>query len=292
MTDLVAAFQAACEQGDLERVRALHAQDASLVTQAAPEGRLPLATIVVFSDAIDDKQTTIERFIKVAKFLLANGANVNERARGHHGLTPLARATYRANVPMSLFLIGVEGVDVDCGANGEHGVTPVMNFDTDDYEGVLTIVRALVAKGANIDAVRKNGRSVLDQHQHRRRVAVARFLIACGASVWTDKRISLVTACLLHVAGLRPRPQDATDEEIHTARRQLARDRVDLIRRRATEVLIGLQGQELSAGELLEVLEFATEPFANCVPPHIKWQLIVTVKHFNRNHNRPNHHQV
>jgi len=66
---------------------------------------------------------------------------------------------------------------------------------------------------------------------------------------------------------------------------RLLRAQVDLIRHRAAEVLIGLQSQEISAGELLEIIEFACEPFSNCVPPHIKWQLIVTVKHF---HDRAN----
>lgn len=67
-------------------------------------------------------------------------------------------------------------------------------------------------------------------------------------------------------------------QEIMTVNAQ----RFHLIKARATEVLIGLQPLNISAGELMEIVEFACEPFANCVPPHMKWAVICTVKHFKK----------
>lgn len=60
----------------------------------------------------------------------------------------------------------------------------------------------------------------------------------------------------------------------------LRRVRIDAIRHRAVEVAIGLHALNLSALEMLHIVEQACAPLFNCAPLDAVWLIMTTIKHF------------
>lgn len=222
---------------------------------------------------------------EVVRHLIACGAAVS--AVDRHGDSPIAVAAAHGAVRCAELLCGAADVDANT-ANQMHA-TPLMLVLDDD--GSERIVLALAAAGADLDAADHRGRTAVHWHRWHRCLP---WLLACGADPnlgppFFDGRAPLPLShrralCLIHAAGadlhLRCRLDAPAPALLADARRELLRTQLGLIRERATDVLVALQDLDLSAAELLEIIEFACEPFANCVPLRAKWALVVCVKHF------------
>jgi hypothetical protein len=270
----------AVESGSLEVVRLLLARNASRVSRRN-YGAMHQAAYCFQYDDKPDRSAIVHE-------LLAAGFDVN--ARDDEGRTPLFEATYGGCVPITKLLVSVPGIDVNA-RNGAR-MTPIMNVEIDNGDNVLQIAKLLVAAGADIDAQRDMGDTVLFYHFSRPDVVL--FLLACGVDVapkncrpFHEDAWPLNESCFFaRAAGCSQQMCQFDDSlyvaELANAKRALAKAQIDLIRARAAEVLIGLQPLGISAGELMEVIEFACEPFSNCVPLAVKWKLIVTVKNFLR----------
>jgi hypothetical protein len=301
------ALAVAIARGSIEIVHALLAAGASvahggLLTAAVESGSLEVARLLLARNASRDARRRYGAMHQAAYCfqydgkpdrtaivheLLAAGFDVN--ARDDEGRTPLFEATYGGCVAITKLLVGVPGIDVNA-RNGAR-MTPIMNVEVDDGDNVLQIAKLLVEAGADIDAQRDMGDTVLSYHFCRPDVAL--FLMACGVDVnpkncrpFHQNGPPAASCFYARAAGCSQQLCRFDDSlyvaELAAAKRALAKAQVDLIRARATEALIGLQPLRISAGELMEVIEFACEPFSNCVPLAIKWKLIVTVKNFLR----------
>lgn len=69
-------------------------------------------------------------------------------------------------------------------------------------------------------------------------------------------------------------------QQVESARRDIARTRLDFVRDRAMQVCIGLQPLQLDALQLCEILRFACGPLARLITFHQWWKIVTTVKHF------------
>lgn len=150
----------------------------------------------------------------------------------------------------------------------------------------------LLQNGANIDAV-DNGRcSALLRSIWGQNEPVATTLIACGAALqfyfvpnrdyctWLQWSRSLRALCALADKSIPVEFLNICTTEVEHARKRVCKARIGLIRWRASEICIALHSLELSALEMVAIIDEACAPFANCVPFHAKWQIVVAVKHF------------
>jgi ankyrin repeat protein len=68
--------------------------------------------------------------------------------------------------------------------------------------------------------------------------------------------------------------------EIESARREIAKTRLDFVRHRAMQVCIGLRSLRLDALQLCEILQQSCGPVAHVIAFHQWWKISTTVKHF------------
>lgn len=187
------------------------------------------------------------------------------------------------------------GADIE--ARDDEGWNVLQNSCEHDE---LAQVRWLVAAGADVDA-RTNGLKLTPLMCADNNADVARFLLACGADVElldsagksALERID-VDACddvesyasLLYAEGATQHSFEVSPLdlqcEIEANRRVIARERVDLIRQRATEICIGLQSLRWPAWVTLQVVEFGCQPLSCCVRLGAKWAIVTAVKHCSR----------
>ena len=154
----------AMAERDTARLRALLAEEGLDVNAARADG----ATALLWAAHWDDAEAV--------ELLLRAGADVN--AADDHGVTPLARASENASVSMVERLLAA---GADPNAAQANGLTPLM---TAARTGSLGIVRSLLARGAAVDAATASTRetalmwAVAERHRD-----VVRALVARGADV-------------------------------------------------------------------------------------------------------------
>jgi ankyrin repeat protein len=132
-------------------------------------------------------------------------------------------------------------------------------------------MRVILACGYDVvgQHIERNYTGIDEEHQA--------LLYACGA------------ASIAH-CGDRPNNFTGTREQflqtpngaslLAKAQRDVARERVDLIRERATTICIGLQDLALPAWVTVQILLQACAPFANCVRLWAIWEVARRTKHF------------
>jgi hypothetical protein len=128
-------------------------------------------------------------------------------------------------------------------------------------------------------------------------IAIARFVIACIPGDYTSiadystfcQYVMPVLAAGAHMHNLLTAARTEALRQRYDIfnvweceKREIARTRIDLIRRRAADICIALHARDISAHEMMQIVEFACEPFSNCVPLHAKWAIVTTVKHFRK----------
>jgi len=236
--------------------------------------------------------------VEIVAMLLEAGAEINNRSSGEDHSTALCFAIEKRNIDVVRLLIATTDCETD--ARDLFGSTTLMFavwifddeaiYDNDCSE----IIRALIYTGAEVDAQDNDGDTALHNACQGRNEDIIRFLLACGANpnVYNRHGITpiemrikkLNIACLLVAAGAKRRASRAIIAKhrdiIDASARAINRERVDLIRWRAYEICVALQDVELPAPQIIRILEFACEPFSNCVKYHNFWDIAVCVKHF------------
>lgn len=130
----------AAAAGDLDRVTALLAADATLLESKDNRGMTPLARACFGGPPSFNEQ------LEVALFLIDQGANVN--AKENSGYTPLHRVIYSRGKNLALIRRLLEaGADVN--ASGSNGRTPLNSAAQSDN---LDVARVLIAHGADLNA--------------------------------------------------------------------------------------------------------------------------------------------
>jgi ankyrin repeat protein len=203
------------------------------------------------------------------------------------------------------FLVDVCGNDaVDAVSND--GNTPLHCAPLSDND---LAVRVLVEFGADIDRQNNNGWTALHSAAKNAESSCVELLIALGADVdvvtndgetacylasWLERPASL---CVLVAAGGNleqpnnygetPRMiatinsvQLPTADEIDAARGRIAKTRLDLVRRRAFQICLGLYPLDINALQLCEILMHSFGALGSLILFHQWWAIATKVKHF------------
>jgi hypothetical protein len=174
------------------------------------------------------------------------------------------------------------------------------------YNLGMDILRFLLENGANVNQCDYFGHSVLHYAVICNNIDIIKYLIEKGAKVYQSSKgnESLIKYCITHfntkcipillAAGADQTGLDITYDYdfirikyIHdsTIYLTLAIKEIELIgfnsiRERAGTICIAMQDLNLPAPQMIEIIVQACVPFAENLPYHYLWDLVVTVKHF------------
>jgi ankyrin repeat protein len=240
---------------------------------------------VVFSQLLDRQGRTPLHLVAAedapgcvaALDMLVHECGVDIEARSKSGNTCLFEAKIHENVDAMRFLIAA-GANVQ--AENEAGSRTVLHI-----MGGIQCTTVLLAAGADVCARDELGRTPLhmlasicdgerDLHEARPFVNV---MLAAGADLDAADQNGNTIRQLFADHRLT---FDHDDVRIETARREIAKARLDFVRHRAWQVCIGLQSRELDALQMCEILVHACGPVAPLIPFHQWWKIATTVKHF------------
>jgi hypothetical protein len=255
--------------------------------------------------------------VAVVRLLLDAGADANRGEPIQPQVTPI----FYANSRQMVQLLVLAGADVMANKGSqwmplriaanhgptealecmvEHAIASGYSFTPVLLHSIVVPERVpmLVRLGSDVDATDSIGGTAVHAAANRGNVALLRVLLACCASVNAQMPRAGVNATMLPiemanneeiaaflVAAGSPRDTcrfELTDGAIADAAHQIARTRVELIRARAFQVCVALDALDLPALLMCTIIEFACAPFAACVPFHVKWALVVAVKHRKR----------
>jgi ankyrin repeat protein len=195
---------------------------------------------------------TVEAVVK----MLINqcGADVEERVSFNWTCVSLAASS--GNVVALRCCIDA-GADVNCITRAGHTPLHVVS----DYECSIL----LLAAGAGVNARDKDDQTAFQLAASKNKTLILPALLAAGAdpSDVTEQSIAAVAA-----------------DRVETARRGIAKARLDFVRHRALQVCIGLQSLSLDALQMSEILQHACGPVAHLIAFHQWWKMATTVKHF------------
>jgi ankyrin repeat protein len=135
----------------------------------------------------------------------------------------------------------------------------------------------LLAAGADVAARDDRGRTALLVAAQERMMPFVHATLAAGADLdAVDENGKTPRLCLAE-------HQAAVDhEQVESARRDLARTRLDFVHYRAMDVCIGLQPLQLDALQVCEILQLSCGPLARLIAFHQWWKIATTVKHFHQ----------
>jgi ankyrin repeat protein len=196
--------------------------------------------------------------------MLINVCQVDLEARDVYGYTCTHVAAYVGNfVALCHFIAG--GADVQCLASDQR--TPLhMVSDRNSYECTVLLLGA----GADVHAVDRAGTTAARAAAAESGDSVKNALLAADANLCGPLGVSVVD----HNGVATAR------REIAAARRELSKLRLDIVRKRALQVCIGLQSRGLDSLQMCEILVHACGPVATVIAFHQWWEIAVTVKHF------------
>ena len=190
-------------------------------------------------DAADQFRTTPfllaarEGKLEMAKFLLEKGAEL--RTIGNDGFTALHEAADRGHVGIVEFLIQC-GLSVDSREN--HDATPLLLCSQAEFvsqERYAAVARALLARGADVHAVTRQGQTALHRAAFSGHPQVMEVLLAAGAKL-SARDDEGKTALDLAADSEAPRLR----REVATGRRECAK----LLRKTASEPKAATGGEE------------------------------------------------
>jgi ankyrin repeat protein len=200
----------------------------------------------------------------VVDLLLAAGAQVHCSRYAAPMLVCGCREKPNLSVVKSLLRAGADPNGNFRGATAAYMCCCRHSDDIDGFDA-RPILRLLIDTGGiNIDATDDGGCSLLWCARHS--LPLTRFLLAIGADPDTAPMANMPAAA---VPTLYSRDNVSVE-----------RERLDLVRERATEICVAMQDLALPAWIGVVICQFACEPFANCVRLGALWKLVVTVKHF------------
>jgi hypothetical protein len=194
-------------------------------------------------------------------------------------------------------LVQVAGINVN--AANTRGMTP-LHYAA--MNGNAAAVQLLVTLGADTDLLDCKGHTALyfacqNQNYYTAHLACVELLLALGANVRSRELIgwlvrhpmtAQLSLCLAADAendlGELLRESSASSfptlTDIETARRRIAKTRLDLVRDRALEICIGLHPLNINALELCEILMHSFGALGSLILFHQWWAIAIKVKHF------------
>jgi len=255
--------------------------------------------------------------ISLVRALLAGGADPNGADLRRD--TPLLVALAQGDREMARLLVdngaslrGAVGFAVEKNDTSLASFVLTLGADPDDHwrgspalHSCISVpmARLLIAAGCNLDARSADGWSAIHAVCRATPTDTVKelllFLCACGSAVDVntphgrpqDFCVDRDSFFLLGAAGaeldlfpgrLRQFKLISKADVRHCvnfAACELAAARIDLIRGLAFEICLGLEPLRLPAFVTCCILEFACEPFTNCVKFHNFWDIATTVKH-------------
>jgi ankyrin repeat protein len=186
--------------------------------------------------------------------MLVNVCGVDLQAQTVAGSSPTHIAATTGN-EMALRCFIAAGADVDYVDRGQQ--TPL--HVTSAYNCAIL----LLAAGANVNARDRKGRTTFQLAVRCQSTALLSALIAAGADPSDVQSVG-----------------DISIEQVESARRDIAKSRLDFVRHRAWQVCIGLQWRQLDALQMCIILRHACGPVAQLIAFHQWWKIATTVKHF------------
>jgi hypothetical protein len=175
----------------------------------------------------------------------------------------------------ALRLVLWAGADVNSAKDAE----PLLHRSVWSRTRGFTRTVLLLAAGADVTARDRRGRTAchVAATQSAQLMSLVHAMVAAGADIDAADYDNETPRRRLAASGLTVDP-----EQVETARREIAKARLDLVRQRALQVCIGLQSRGLDALQMCEILQFACGPSAQLVAFHQWWAIATTVKHFKR----------
>jgi ankyrin repeat protein len=231
-------------------------------------------------------------------FLLTKGADV--RSRDNYGRTLITNLLIYGPADVAWRMVpqlAHQGVDV--AARFVHDDQKVTALHVDPCCDAR-VFRHLIDAGADIEAETSMQETPLATTLRIKSIVPFRVLLAAGANVdvsvsdryaptkrpiMTSYNLDRNHARLLLAAGAAiPRdhfylPTPITADDVESARREIHTERMAWLRARGRQILIGLQNAHLPALLSTMILDEAVAP-AIFLPLHVKWNLVVCVKHF------------
>jgi hypothetical protein len=137
-------------------------------------------------------------------------------------------------------------------------------------------VELLLALGADVSLVNKQGRAACHIAADWRRPASLCALLAAGGNLDQPDNEDETPRMI----AIRERVALPTADEIDAARQRIAKTRLDLVRHRAFQICVGLQSFRLNALQLCEILMHSFGALGSLILFHQWWAIAVKVKHF------------
>lgn len=267
--------------------KVLEALIASGADFRAPDGELVTAAHIAAANPNE----------RVVATLIKAGAKLD--AYDRRGTAPLHIAAANSNAKVAALMVATDDGAATIDQPDQDGRTPVFFAVRDER---MTVVEMLVCAGVDLDVRDVYGMTPLAMAVGTNEEMIA-LLVAGGVDVnasntgWREferaafRRNTRIAALLLAAGvkldGMRSRwllevwPQVAISTmDIDNGRRLVAATLTRLVRRRAADVVIGLQPLGLDALRMCEILLFACGPLARAVPFHKLWAIAVAAKHF------------
>jgi hypothetical protein len=286
---LLAAGAPVDDESSLERplMRALKTRQLAIVRLLAEHGASLTGTLKLA--ARDDD-------LGLARFLLSLGADPN----GGCGRAPPKTSPVVASSPASIVVGSPSSTVVNSESFSDSDDLPNVDESTALFDcRSVPMARLLIEAGCNLDARNSRGFSVV----HRIVSAGSRFkdlllfLCACGVDMnagmlfaeeyGAERNMYFVLGAAGATLDLSPgqlrRLKLISKADVRHcveyAAYELARAQVDLIREPSFQICLGLESIHLPAFVTCCILEFACEPFTNCVKFHHFWNIATKVKH-------------
>jgi ankyrin repeat protein len=249
--------------------------------------------------------------IDIIKFLINKGANIN--AVGRSGKTIINDAISNNDLKTVKLLIE-NGVDLNLpdyiGFKPLHRA--MLNY-TLDRSNTMILIKTLIENGVDLNKINLNGKTLFyDAILMNIDETIINYFIKKGANVnlVDNHGINSLMYCLLtgmhrHLAILLAAGAENTNVNItfpeidivqlsfkynfNTKKLLLQKKEIDMagfkaISDRAGTICIAMQDLDLPAPQMIEIIVQECVPFAENLPYHYLWDLVVTVKHFNDRH--------
>jgi hypothetical protein len=239
---------------------------------------------IVLSDLRDNHGLTLLYFVVQNRphhldllRMLVNVDGIDLEARTNTGRTCTELAVAMPRVDVLRILLSA-GADV----NSPHDAQPLLHKSLDPhvFEFELPCTMLLLAAGADV-AVRDGlGDAACDwaaRHSDSKAMSAVHALVAAGADLDAVDAMGESPRRRLAVRGLFVDP-----EQVENARREISKLRLEFVRHRALQICIGLQSRGLDALQMCEILVHACGPLARLIAFHQWWTIATTVKHFKR----------
>jgi ankyrin repeat protein len=150
------------------------------------------------------------------------------------------------------------GADVDVVTTGQTPLHSVPNYKC---------LVLLLAAGASVNARDRESRTAMQLNDGCNWLSMLPAFIAAGADPCNVSEEAIASVRL---------------QQVESARRDIAKTRLDLVRHRAMQVCIGLQPLQLDALQLCEILQHSFGTLARVIAFHQWWKIATAVKHFRR----------